>query len=359
AIAAGDARAAAEHARALVFTVGYRLSDPDQGQVWLELGRASLRRLGGDPELDARLSSAEGAMLVAAGRHEQALGAHARARAYWQEHEPAGPSLAAVLDDIGAVEVVLGRPEVAIELHRESLRLKRTSYGEHHPQVASSIRELGSALGHAHRWSEALEQFERALTIEREARGERTQYVAALLDDIGRVLRNTDRLDEAIEHHRRALEIWEAVLGDPHPDLAVSVLNVGYTLSAAGRTGDALEQFLRALRMFEATVGAEHPYIVYASNAVAAALVELGRHDEARPYLERVLAMEGVAVDPTLLAETRFTLAHALWGGKAAGPAERAQARRLAQRALDDYRPQAERWAPQIEQIEAWLAEHG
>ncbi|MEM9459488.1 MAG: serine/threonine-protein kinase [Myxococcota bacterium] len=359
AIAAGDPAEAADHARAMVFTVGYRLADPQQGQVWLELGHASLRRLGGEPRLVAQLSSAQGAMLVAAGRHEAGLAAHERARAYWQEHEPQGPNLASVLDDIGAVHVSMGRPEAAVQLHRESLRLKRLAYGEHHPSVASSARELGSALGHAHQWNEALEQFERALTIERQARGERTQFVAALLDDIGRVMRRQDRLNEAIAHHRQALEIWEAVLGDPHPDLAVSVLNVGYTFNAAGRFEDALAQFLRALHMFEATVGHEHPYIVYASNSVASALIDLGRHDQARPHLERVLAMTEVQVDPTLIAETMFALTHALWGVN--GPASakaRARALKLAREALERYQTQAERWGPQIEQIEAWLARH-
>ncbi len=356
AIAAGDPWMATQHARALVFTVGYRLSDPRQGQMWLELGRASLSRSGNDPELEAHLHSAHGTMLVAAGRHDEALVAHGHARDYWKEHAPAGPDLATILDSIGAVHVARGEPERAIELHRESLRLKRATYGLHHPQVASSARELGAAFSQAHQWDEALAHFERALEIERQARGEQTQYVATLLDDIGRVLRNLDRLEEAIEHHRRALVVWEAVLGDPHPDLAVSVLNVGYTLNAAGRFEDALEQFRRARQMFEDTVGSEHPYIVYASNSVASALVDLERYDEARVPLERVLAMKDVSVDPTLIAETKFILTHVLWD--AGNAADRARARRLAHEALESYRTQTERWGPQIEQIEAWLASH-
>ena len=362
AVAAGDARQAADQARALVFTVGYRLADARAGQPWLELGRAWLRRLDGrrgDDELAARLASAEGAMLVAAGRYDEALAAHALARAHWQAQAPDGPDLATVLDDIGAVHVARGQPEAAVRLHRESLRLKRLAYGDRHPQVAASARELGNALGHAGRGDEALVQLREALAIERESRGERTQYVAALLDDIGRGLRGQGDLDGAIEHHRQALEIWQAVLGDPHPDLAVSVLNVGYTLSAAGRFEDALAELSRALAMFDATVGPEHPYIIYASNAVASALVDLGRHDEAKPHLERALAMTGVQVDPTLYAETKFTLAHALWGTGQASAADRARARRLATEALASYRTQAERWGPQIEQIEAWLAAHG
>ncbi|MCA9650259.1 MAG: serine/threonine protein kinase [Myxococcales bacterium] len=359
ATAAGDARLAASIARGQAFLVGNQLVHGEDGRHWVALSRASLRRLGGDGELEARLASAEGAIEVAAGHYAEALRAHARAREHWQARAPSGPDLAAVLDDIGAVHVVRGELDEAIALHRESLRLKELSYGPDHPQVAASLRELGSALSHAERYDEALEQFERGLAIDRATRGEHNRSVAVALDDIGRVLRRQGKLGEAIEHHRRALAIWEAVLGDPHPDLAVSLLNVGYTLVAAERFEDALVELRRALAMFEATVGPSHPYIVYASNSVASTLIDLGRYDEARPHLERVLAIEGLEVDPTLIAETRFMLAHALWADGGASAPERSRARELAREALAGYRTQAERWGPQIEQIEAWLAEHG
>ncbi|MCH9681854.1 MAG: serine/threonine-protein kinase [Deltaproteobacteria bacterium] len=358
ATAAGDARMAAGIAQALAFTIGYQLADTEQGLRWVALGRASVRHLGGDDALTARLHSAEGATLVAAGREDEALTAHGRAREYWHGHEPDGPDLAAVLNDIGAAHVRQGKIDEAIALHRQSLQLKTSSYGEGHPQVAASARELGNALSHAHRYSEALEQLELALAINRKARGERTQHVATLLDDIGRILRRQERLDDAIEHHRQALAIWTEVLGDPHPELAVSVLNVGYTLNAAGRFADALAEFERALSMFLATVGGQHPYVVYASNSVASAHIDLGHHELARPHLERVLAIEGLTVDPTLIAETKFMLTHALWADTPTAT-ERTRARTLAREALASYRTQAERWGPQIEKIETWLAAHG
>ncbi len=358
ATAAGDARWAATIAHALAFTVGYQLADADGGLRWVELGRASLRRLGGDADLAALLDGAEGSTLVAAGRDEEALVAHGRARDHWRAIDPNSPDLAAVLDSIGAVHVRRGEIDTAVELHREALALKRAAYGERHPQVAASARELGAALSQAHRYPEARTQLELALEINRESRGGQTQYVATLLDDIGRILRRQDKLDEAIEHHRQALEIWEAVLGDAHPDLGVSVLNVGYTLNAAGRFADALAQFERALTIFEGSVGKDHPYVVYASNSIASANIDLERYAVAQVHLERVLGMD-VQVDPTLIAETQFMLTHALFGQADSTAADRARGRTLAAQALTSYRTQAERWGPQIAKIEAWLTEHG
>ena len=358
ATASGDAREAAFVAQGVAFIAGSRLSDTDAGLHWVELSRASLRRLGGDPRLAAIIDSTEGAVYTAAGRYDEALVSHARAREYWENNDPNAPDLAGVLGDIGSVYTSLGRIDEAIEIHRRAIVLREKTYGEHHPQVANAVRELGSALSQAHKYDEALEQLERALEIGRASRGEDNHFIATVYDDLGRIHRKQEKLDKAIEHHRKALKIWEKVLGTPNPDLAISILNVGYTLNAAGRFEDALNEFLRALKMFEATVGPQHPYIVYASNSVASAYVDLNRYAEAVPIAENVLTLD-VKVDPTLLAETKFMLTHALWADGKAPPAARKRARQMAQEALDAYRTQPERWGEYIEKIEKWQAEHG
>ncbi|MEM7157948.1 MAG: serine/threonine-protein kinase [Myxococcota bacterium] len=358
ATASGDAREAAFIAHGLAFAVGSRMSETDEGLHWVELGRGSVRRLGGDPRLSAMMDSDEGSIYTAAGRYEEALVAHERARQYWEQADPDAPELAGVLGDIGAVYVSLGRIDEAKAIHSRAIELREAAYGEHHPQVANAVRELGSALSQAHDYDAAQAQLERALEIGRASRGEDNHFVATVLDDLGRILRKKDQLEQAIEHHRKALQIWEAVLGDPHPDLAISILNIGYTLNAAGRFADALAEFERALKMFEATVGPEHPYIVYASNSVASAYVDLNRYAEAAPHIERVLKLD-VKVDPTLIAESKFILTHALWAEGNAPAAARSRARRMAEEALAAYRGQPERWAGHIEKIEKWLAEHG
>jgi tetratricopeptide (TPR) repeat protein len=358
ATAGGSDRLAADIARRLAFDVGYRLAEHDAGRRWLAHGRALERRLHGDEELAARLSGAEGAIEVSAGRYEDALVAHGRARAYWTAREDAKAELADVLLDIAAVHIQLGRIDEAIALGTEAVGIRRSVYGEDHPVLAAALRELGNAHAHAHAWDAALPLFSDALRIQSAARGEEHTAVATLHDDIGRVLRKKGDADAAIEHHRRALAIWIARLGENHQDVGVSRLNIGYTLSAVGRREDAVKEFAAALATFEAAVGERHAYVVYAENALAAALVQLGRPAEARPHLERVLALANLEVDPTLLSETEFTLANALWDDPASSSAERARARGLAEKALAGYRTQAERWAPQIEQIEGWLREH-
>lgn len=358
ALESGDDKLSVDIARELSWVVGYRLAEHDRGHRELGIARALLRRTGGDAESEAALATTEGAILVAAGSYDEGIAAHARARDYWEKRDANHPSLARALDSIGAAEIQRGRPDSAVLLHRRALEIKRAHYGETHPAVAATQRELANALGHTGAFEEALATQREVLAIERQARGEKNERVATALDDMGRSLRNLDRLDDAVEHHRRALEIWKQVLGDPHPSLAVSMLNIGYTLNKTGDFEAALAEFERALATVLSSVGPEHPYAVYAHNASASALVDLDRPGEALSHVEAVLALENLQVDPTLVAESKFIGAHALWPGAQPPAAQRARARRLALEAREAYGADADRWASYIEKIDAWLRDH-
>jgi eukaryotic-like serine/threonine-protein kinase len=358
AIVSADDLHAMEVARELSWLVGYRLAEHDQGRRWLGIAHALLLRAGGDAQAQAELATTEGSILVGAGRSDEGIDAHDRAREYWERRDPEHPSLARILDSIGAAEVQRGNPKIAIPMHRRALEIKRAHYGTAHPETAASMRELANALSHTEAFEEALELQNQVMEIERRARGEHNERVATTLDDIGRSLRKLDRLDEAVEHHRRALEIWKQVLGDPHPSLAVSILNIGYTLNATGDFGAALVEFERALVTVQSSVGPDHPYAIYAHNASASALVDLKRWDDALAHVEAVLALENPQVDPTLLAETKFIGAHALHPHPGSSSSHRARARTLALEARDAYATDAQRWAAQIEKIDHWLEDH-
>ncbi|MFO0632116.1 MAG: tetratricopeptide repeat protein [Nannocystaceae bacterium] len=355
ALAADDAELATDAAGELTHAVGFRRADARGGQTWLDIGRALVVRLGGDPERSAALDADEGAMRGAAGRYADAIVAHRRALAYWSERAPQGLQVARVLDDIGAAQFQLGLLDEAIASHQRAIAIRTAIYGSEHPLVADSERELGMALSGAGRFDEAAPRLQRALAIQKATRGGSSIAVATLLDDLGRVARRKGDLAGALQYHRDALAIWEAALGDPHQDVAVSLLNIGYTLVAAGQPGEAAVVDRRALVMFERSLGAKHPYIVYAANALGAALLSAGEPGEAIAPLERALALRGqVEVDPTLFADTLFALGKARLRSdprrnRASAIAEVKQARAL-------FATAADRWASEIAEIDAWLA---
>ncbi|MEM6996535.1 MAG: tetratricopeptide repeat protein, partial [Myxococcota bacterium] len=357
ATALDDVAKQARLAGELAFEFGYRAADRDRGAMWLRLGRALVRRGGADEDQAAQLDSAEGSILVAAGDYGGAVTAHERALAYWNARAPESASAARVLDDLGAAEVQLGKVDEAIARHEAALQIRRRVYGERHPVVAASERELGMALSKAGRDEQALVPITHALQIHREARGEHNTHVAACLDDLGRIERRRGNLDAALAHHQAALPIWEALLGEEHPDVAVSLLGIGYTLVAAERPADAVPIQRRALRMFETTVGETHPYIVYAGNALGMALLQAGDPAGAIEPLTKALALRGkIETDPTLFADTLFALGKASYR-TASSAAERSAGRDRVQAARDLFATQGDRWTSELAKIDAWLAQ--
>ena len=68
--------------------------------------------------------------------------------------------------------------------------------------------------------------------------------IATSLNNIGLTLDNLGRHEEALEKKKAALEIWQRVLPEDHPDIATSLNNIGYTLDSLGQYEEALEEGL-------------------------------------------------------------------------------------------------------------------
>jgi hypothetical protein len=135
--------------------------------------------------------------------------------------------------------------------------------------------------------------------------------------------------------------------------VAMSQSNHGEYLISLGRPAEAEPLIREALSHWEAQVGADHPFLAYPLTGLGRALVALGRPAEARPPLERALRLrDGHEPDPTLVAETRFALAQALWA-----TGEHRRAVELAKTARQAYAkaPTGERAG---KDVAAWLAGH-
>jgi len=360
AIAADDPDAAARVAIELGLSAGYSAAQTDRGLRAIELGRAFARRSPDREQLLILAAQHEASIRVANGEMSRALELHEEVREYWASRDGGRSRVATMLLDMGAVHVATGRTEEAVGALEAAVAIREEEYGPDHPDTANALRELGNALSKLERFDDAERELERALEIQEAARGRETRTVAVLLDDIGRVLRAGGDLEGAIARHREAYTILEAVHGGDNPALVVSGLNIGYTLNAAGKWQEALEAFIDAVELAERVSGPAHPHVVYAANAAASALVDQDRYDEAYVYAKKAIELDGKAeAPPTLFAESRFIATHALWKDGGVPRATRDRARALARRAREIYAEGPPHWEPTIEQIDAWLAEHG
>ncbi len=195
--------------------------------------------------------------------------------------------------------------------------------------------------------------YEQALILKEQALGPEHPDVAVSLSNLALALTPRGRPHDALAAADRALEIYKKH-GDPDPfGLANLHENRGEALAALGRHQEAEDEFKTVLTI----VGDDPNY--YQQNRIQA-LHDLGKVRLAQgqtaagiQLLEQALSIrERDEVDDALTADTRFTLARALWESGMG----RRRARSLAAAAKDAYGRSNRAESEQT--IAAWLTTH-
>jgi len=193
---------------------------------------------------------------------------------------------------------------------------------------------------------------------------------------------------------RRAIEIKERVLGIDHPDVAISLADLANIFSEGGRPAEALEIAPRALDILSEHGDPESPIVAIARDAIGTSLIAVGRAVEAESLfgseLERLrrqdpsdpfipFALQGIGTSrlasghpeaavpfledalrrreasdpiPSNIAESRFSLARALWDSAR----DRRRALNLAMTARQAYA--AGNFRRNEQAVADWLATH-
>jgi tetratricopeptide (TPR) repeat protein len=295
----------------------------------------------------------KGHALLYQARYGEALESYGRALALREAAlGPDNPNLAGVLNNMGVAHEYRGELEEAYVLYSRSLELKRAQNPDH-PSVANSEANLGSLMSSLGRYDEALAHHERALAIRTAKHSEPHADVANSLDRTGSVYRSMGRLDEAMDYHKRARETYVAALGADHPEVAVTLLNIGRVHSARGEHAKALAVFRESASIRASKLGEDHPNTHASRTAMGRALVELNRPGEAVEVLEATRTqLLATNADQSVLVDTEFSLARALWrsGG------DRARARTVAESARDRAASLGNAGSANLAAIEGWLA---
>ena len=101
-----------------------------------------------------------------------------------------------------------GRAQEALGYIEKALTIERAYYGDEHPEVASTLNNLGVTLRHMGRYAAALLAQERALHIyEQTYQTDNHHRIAATHGGLGNMLRRLGDLDSAVFHHSAALAL--------------------------------------------------------------------------------------------------------------------------------------------------------
>jgi tetratricopeptide (TPR) repeat protein/tRNA A-37 threonylcarbamoyl transferase component Bud32 len=296
--------------------------------------------------------------------------AHAKgdyAEAYQHLHEsvaiyerslgPEHPDITLPLTTLGELAWREGKYEDSRRYQERALAIKEKTLGPDNVSVAVSLGILGMLARKEGKYDEARGHLQRAQAILEKALGPEHKRIAICLNSLGNLATDEGKYDEAREYFERALEIWEKTQGPEHSDVGIALVNLGNIALQTEQYEQARQHFERALAISEKWMAPDHPDLAYHLHGLGESLLGLGRPAEALPLLERALTLQTAkAGDPVELANTRFSLAKALWDAPANKGRDRDRALESAELARAAQAEAGERSARELDEVTTWLA---
>jgi CHAT domain-containing protein/tetratricopeptide (TPR) repeat protein len=210
-----------------------------------------------------------------------------RRRLYKGDH----PNLATSLNNLGSVFQSQGRLTEAEILLREALAMRRRLIKGDHPNLALSLNNLGLLLKDQGRLAEAEPLLRDALAIYRRLfRGDHPD-LATSVNNMGILLLAQGRLAEAEPFYRDAFAMRKRLYKGDHPALALSLSNLGFLLTDQGRLGEAEPLLRDALAMRRRLLKGDHRDVAASLNNLGLLLLDQRKLEEAEPLLRDALAM--------------------------------------------------------------------
>jgi len=169
------------------------------------------------------------------------------------------PLVAEDLINLGAVQQEWGHYQDAERYYRQALDITQAFYGPNHYKTAAGLTVLGRAVRFEPQGNdEAQRLFERALVIRERVFGRVHPQVASTLNELGGVALARGRFDEAEALARRVLAIYRTVYGRKHAFTGVGVANLASVYLRHNQYSQAEPLFREAIGIFTETQGAEH-----------------------------------------------------------------------------------------------------
>jgi CHAT domain-containing protein/tetratricopeptide (TPR) repeat protein len=241
------------------------------------------------------------------------------------------PEIATSLNDLGVLLKMQGKFDAAEPLLREALARHRRLRGDEHPEVVNSLNNLSCLLREQGDYQGAEPLAREALARSQRLYKPDDPLLATHLNNLGGVCYYLGDYARAEPLFRQALAIRRQKLGEDHTDIAQSLNNLAFLLKAQGDLAGAEELFREALAVQRRTYGNEHPVVASHIQNLANTLALQNKHAEAV-----ALHREGLEISRRLLGDEHPRIAQIMTSlaTSVAALGDTAQAESLLQQAL-------------------------
>jgi serine/threonine-protein kinase len=255
------------------------------------LDKALTRRcalFGADSAEVADTLVARGLLRLDQGQFDEAEQLTREALAIVRRRLPHGdPRVAKTATALGQVLEERGGYAEAVPVLEEAVRMHETQTTAS-PDLASSLRHLGSVHFYAGNLDTAAGIFDRVLAMTRQVNGERHALAGEDLINVGAVHFERGRYADAERFYREALQISEAWYGGEHHQTAGHLTMLARALVMQFRLDEAAPLVERAVAVRERVFGPMHPRVASAVNEAGSIALQRKRYDEAEAAFRRM-----------------------------------------------------------------------
>jgi len=222
------------------------------------------------------------------------------------------PDVASSLNNVGYIYNELGQHKEALPVYQQAMTIREQTLEPTHPDRAESLNNLAEVYRNLGQYAEALPLYQQALAIREQTLGPNDPYVADYLNNLALFYQAQGQYEQARQRFQRALTILEQALEPTDPRVAVGLNNLGGVLRLQGQYAEAQQCFQQALAISEQAVGLDNAYVAHSLYNLAELYQAQGKHAEALQFFRRALPMleEGLGPDHPSVAIRLNNLAH-------------------------------------------------
>ncbi|MEO0560361.1 MAG: serine/threonine-protein kinase, partial [Bacteroidota bacterium] len=198
---------------------------------------------------------------------------------------PDHPNVATTLNDLGWLHADQGRPDLAEANYRRALAITRSAFGDEHSNVPTMINNIAVLYRDRGDYEDARALLEEALSIQTRQLGDDHPDLAYAYNNLARVAKEQGNATEAIRLFQRGLDLRRAGLPEGHVDIGTSLSSLADAYATWEQYEDALPLAREAVEIKRAALGPDHANTAVVEMVLGEVLVGAGRFEEASQVL--------------------------------------------------------------------------